>query len=232
VLLNPNHFIERIIFFLPALLMAFVLHEMAHAYVAVAQGDQTPRIDGRLSPDPRRHIDPIGLLMILFVGLGYARPVSINPARLRGQYSRLFVALAGPAANLFLAAVASLVIKLMGSSLQSLPVYCSLTASPADVLRTELLYIYTLNLFLMLFNLVPIPPLDGFELIRTPLRRYNPKLRYQIEVNRNGIFFAFIIFGFIVPSYLNLPWSFFTLMEFVLAPLTQLFGVALSFPCG
>jgi Zn-dependent protease len=232
VLLNPNNLLPRLVFFVPALLIAFVLHEMAHAYVAVAQGDQTPRIDGRLSPDPRRHIDPIGLLMILFVGLGYARPVAINPASLHGRYARLMVALAGPAANLGLAVLASLILKLMGSTIVDLAFApCTLAASPAEVLRTELLYIYTLNLFLMLFNLVPIPPLDGFEVIRGPLRHYNPKLLFQIETNRQAIFFAFIIFGFIVPSYLNLPYSFFTLMTFILTPFEAILGVPLRFPC-
>jgi Zn-dependent protease len=236
---DPANLLPRLVFFVPALLLGFVLHEMAHAYVAVSQGDQTPRIDGRLSPDPRRHIDPVGLILILIVGFGYARPVSINPSRMRGQYSRLLVALAGPATNLALALVASVFIKLLGFGAVATttggmffqPPPCSLTSTPAAVLATELLYIYTLNLFLMIFNLIPIPPLDGFELIRTPLRRTNPRLLYNIEMNQQGIFFAFILVAFLVPSFIPIFPGFLTLVSFLLTPLTTLLGVPLSFPC-
>jgi Zn-dependent protease len=237
IFLGARHPLEHFLFFIPALLLGFVLHELAHAYVAVSQGDQTPRIDGRLTLDPRHHIDPIGLLLIVFIGMGYARPVSINPTRMRGQYSRLMVALAGPLANLLIAIVASLLLKVLGFHSVSTTFGnffnappCSLAASPVGVLATALVYIYTLNLFLMVFNLIPIPPLDGFELIRTPLRRANPRLLHNIEVNAQGIFFLFIIVAFVLPGYLNLP-GFSTIMSLLLSPLTLLLGVPLEFPC-
>jgi len=92
---DPATFLLRVLFLVPALLLGFVLHEFAHAAVALSQGDPTPKNQGRLSLDPRRHLDPVGVLMVLFVGIGYARPVQINPSRLRTEFSRLLVALAG-----------------------------------------------------------------------------------------------------------------------------------------
>jgi len=111
---------------------------------------------------------------------------------------------------------------------------CGLVVSPIEVLKTVLFYIYTLNLFLMIFNLLPIPPLDGFELIRTPLRRNNPKLLYQIESNSQQIFFGFIVIFFLLPAYLPAFdfLSFFRFMLFILQPLVTLLGVPLKLPCG
>jgi Zn-dependent protease len=236
---DPVFFLLRILFLIPALLLGFVLHELAHAVVAVSQGDPTPRNMGRVSLDPRRHMDPLGMVLVLFVGIGYAKPVQINPARLRGEFSRLLVALAGPAANLAIAVVASLAIKLVTPTdpvfgLPDFRSFCSIAVPPLDVLRTALFYVYTLNLFLMLFNLVPIPPLDGFELIRTVLRRNNPRLLFQIETNRQQIFFAFLIIFFLLPSFVQAFdfLSFFRFMSFILRPLVLLLGVPLYLPCG
>jgi Zn-dependent protease len=236
---DPVLFLLHVLFLIPALLLGFVLHELAHAVVAVSQGDPTPRNQGRISLDPRRHMDPLGMVLVLFVGIGYAKPVEINPARLRSEFSRLLVALAGPAANLAIAVVASLALKLLtpADPIFGLPDFraqCSIAVPPLEVLRTALFYVYTLNLFLMLFNLVPIPPLDGFELIRTVLRRNNPRLLFQIETNRQQIFFAFLLVFFLLPAFVQAFdfLSFFRFMSFVLRPLVLLLGVPLYLPCG
>lgn len=236
---DPVFFLLRLLFLVPALFLGLVLHELAHAVVAVSQGDPTPRNQGRLSLDPRRHIDPVGLVLVLFVGIGYARPVQINPNRLRGEFSRLLVALAGPATNLLIAVLASVVLKLIANSqavlgLPNFDAFCSISSTPLDVAKTALFYIYTLNLFLMLFNLVPIPPLDGFELIRTALRRNNPKLLFQVETNSQQIFFVFLIVFFLLPSFVPAFGflSFFRVMIFILTPLINLLGVPLMLPCN
>jgi Zn-dependent protease len=236
---EPLAFLLRILFLIPALLLGFVLHELAHAAVALSQGDPTPRNQGRLSLDPRRHIDPIGLVLVLFVGIGYARPVQINPSRLRSEFSRLLVAIAGPAANLGIAILASVALKVIAASQSVLgfpdfTAVCSLAVSPIEVLKTVLFYIYTLNLFLMIFNLIPIPPLDGFELIRTALRRNNPRLLYQVETNSQQIFFGFIVIFFLVPAFLPAFdfLSFFRIIAFILQPVVTVLGVPLKFPCG
>ena len=184
-------------------------------------------------------MDPLGMVLVIFVGIGYAKPVEINPARLRSEFSRLMVALAGPAANLAIAVLASLALKLLTHTDPlfgglDFKAYCSISVSPQEVLRTALFYVYTLNLFLMLFNLVPIPPLDGFELIRTVLRRNNPRLLFQIESNRQQVFFAFLIVFFLLPSFVQAFdfLSFFRLMAFILRPLVLFLGMPLYLPCG
>jgi Zn-dependent protease len=236
---DPATFLLRVLFLIPALLLGFVLHEFAHAAVALSQGDPTPRNQGRLSLDPRRHIDPIGAILVVLVGIGYARPVQINASRLRTEFSRLLVALAGPAANLAIAIVASVVLKLIAGSqaIFGFPNFladCSIATSPLEIIKTALFYIYTLNLFLMLFNLVPIPPLDGFELIRTLLRRNNPRLVFQMEMNSQQIFFGFIVVFLLLPYYVpSLGFlSFFRIITVILTPLTTLLGVPLQLPCN
>lgn len=236
---DPVAFLLRVLFLVPALLLGFVLHEFSHAAAALSQGDPTPRNQGRLSLDPRRHLDPVGALMVLFVGIGYARPVQINPSRLRTEFSRLLVALAGPAANLAIALVASLALKLIIGSQAGLGplsylAECPPSTSLLEIAKTALFYIYTINLFLMLFNLVPIPPLDGFELIRTPLRRNNPRLLFQIEMNGQQLFFGFILVFFLLPLFVPTFGflSFFRIMELILNPLVTVLGVPLQLPCG
>jgi Zn-dependent protease len=226
---DPNTILLRIAFLVPALLLGFVLHEMAHAYVAVALGDDTPRRQGRLSPDPRRHLDPLGTIMVLLIGVGYAKPVQINPSALRTTTNKVLVSLAGPAANLAVAVIVSIPLKLMGTAQlggKIWPVDCSLTVSPTTVLTTELFYIYSLNLLLAVFNLLPIPPLDGFELVRAYLRRANPRLLFNIEMNRQGILLVFFLVVLFVPGLL------FSILNFVLNPITTLLGVPMFRACG
>jgi Zn-dependent protease len=227
---DQRYLLPRVLFFIPALVIAFTLHEAAHALVANLQGDPTAKNEGRLSLDPRRHIDPLGLIMIMVIGVGYAKPVPVNPSRLKGQLSHLMVSLAGPAANLVLAILVSIPLKLIAGNAGVLGVpdfftTCSLSAAPLDILKTELFYMYTLNVFLMVFNLLPIPPLDGFELVRTVLRRSNPKLLFQIEMYRMQIFFGVLLVFFLLPGAL------FFVIRLVANPVATALGVPLGFPC-
>jgi Zn-dependent protease len=230
--LDPRTFIPRLLFLIPALLIGFTLHEFAHALVAVRLGDPTPRNQGRLSLDPRRHLHPFGTVMVLLAGIGFAKPVMINPRNLKGEMSQLMVSLAGPGANLVIAILASVALKVVAAS-TALPgggpnflSYCSLTTSPLEVLKSELFVVYTLNLYLMVFNLLPIPPLDGFEIIRTTLRKRNPRLLYQIESNRDSIVMVFVLVALIASSLI------FAVMNFIVTPIATLLGVPMGFPCG
>jgi Zn-dependent protease len=222
-------FLLHILFMVPALLLGLVLHELAHAAVATAQGDPTPRNQGRLSLDPRRHLHPWGTIMVFVFGFGFANPVQINPGRLRGGLARFFVAIAGPAANLTLAVLASIPLRLLADSTPAGPQFhasCSLSASPDVLLQTELFYIYALNLFLVVFNLLPVPGLDGFEIVRAILRTRNPRLLFQIEMNRQGIMlvlvFVFLFFAGVV----------FGMFHFVIGPIANILGPPAVFPCS
>ena len=142
------------------LLVAFPVHEFSHALVATRLGDRTAKLFGRLTLNPLAHLDPLGgtLLAISMVtsgfGIGWAKPTPVNPLNLRGgRQSEALVALAGPASNLVLACAAALIYRALG------------LASAVGLLPTIFeLFVY-INLALMLFNLVPIPPLDGSHIL-------------------------------------------------------------------
>ena len=135
---------------LVALLFSVAVHEFAHALAADRLGDPTPRLKGRLSLNPLVHIDPVGLLFILFWGFGWGKPVPYDPFNLRdSDKDGAKIALAGPVSSLFLASSASLVMRFIDNSL----------------LSAILSYFVLLNTYLAIFNLVPIHPLDGFQVV-------------------------------------------------------------------
>ncbi len=154
---SPAELIAAII----TLLVAFTFHEFFHAWTAVRFGDDTPRRFGRLTLNPLSHLDMMGSLMLLFTGFGWAKPVPINPSRLR-QHSRsalLLVSLSGPFANFLLAMLAAVPLRFGWVSL-GVP-QISFFPSPYQFL----IFFFFTNLGLMLFNLIPLPPLDGEEIL-------------------------------------------------------------------
>ena len=141
---------------IPGLLIAMVMHEYAHALVADYMGDDTPRLMGRLTLNPMAHIDPIGALMLLVARFGWAKPVMINPNNFRSwRKGELCVAFAGPAANLIVAFVA-LVDQVVFSRLD-------LFTGTALQLVLSMIVIYNINF--AIFNLLPLPPLDGSRIL-------------------------------------------------------------------
>lgn len=158
----------RIMIWLPIFLVSITLHEFGHAFTAYRLGDQTPKLDGRLSLNPVAHLDPLGTLMILFGPIGWAKPVRVDPSALRGRYGELLVALAGPMANLILAVAAVAILKHA-----PIPVAYEGLIEPLQVMMM-------LNLALAVFNLLPIPPLDGGNILQNLLPyRWRPGY-YQI----------------------------------------------------
>jgi len=154
---------------LPGLLVAITVHEYAHAAVAVAQGDPTPRLRGRLTLNPLRHIDLVGLLMLLTVGFGWARPVEINPYYFHNRRQGLFlVSLAGPLTNLLVALIGLVLLK-------ALPILRE------GLLGFLLLGLYRYNLVLAVFNLLPIPPLDGAKVVAAAARGQLVWIMAQLE---------------------------------------------------
>ena len=148
---DPAAFLQRLVLQVPALLIAVTVHELAHALVADRLGDPTARSLGRLTLNPLPHIDPLGALAFVLAGFGWAKPVPVNAKYFKNPLRDMSrVAVAGPIAN-FLAAFAALVLLL--------------ALRPAGVLPEAglrvLSYVYTFNLILGIFNLIPLPPLDG-----------------------------------------------------------------------
>lgn len=152
--LDPATLISRII----VLVIAFTIHEFAHAITAHYFGDTTPEMNGRLTLNPLRHLDPMGSLLLLVAGFGWARPVPVNPFALqrRSPAAMMLVSLAGPMSNLLMAALGAIPFRL---GLVSLFDAFNTGFFPS---AAHILYEFVLiNLVLLLFNLIPLAPLDG-----------------------------------------------------------------------
>ena len=141
---------------LSALVVSLSCHEFGHAWVARRCGDNTAQRAGRLTLNPLAHIDLMGLLMVMIVGFGYAKPVPTDPRRFTSRYAELLVAAAGPAMNFVLALVA------VNIYLQGLRFGWY---GPFDVLPQSLVFVARINLLLMVFNLLPIGALDGHYIL-------------------------------------------------------------------
>jgi Zn-dependent protease len=154
--LNPSTLIARVI----VLLTAFSVHEFAHAWAANFFGDDTPRLNGRLTLNPMAHLDIMGSLMLLVAGFGWAKPVPVNAYALRRRSSSalMWVSLAGPLSNLIMAVLAAIPFRL---GLVSVQQAFSSVNSILPTLSQLLLEFISINLLLMLFNLIPLAPLDG-----------------------------------------------------------------------
>lgn len=152
---NPLILLYRI----PALLVAITVHEYAHGRVSEAFGDPTPRWSGRLSLNPIRHLDMLGSLMILLVGFGWAKPVPVNPNYYKNpRRDMALVGLAGPITNF----VTAIILGRLGFFFLTGPLGSS---DLAPILGDFLIWIVLINIALGLFNLVPIPPLDGSKVL-------------------------------------------------------------------
>ena len=175
---------------IPAAFLSVVLHEISHGYVAYAMGDPTAKSRGRLSLNPAHHLDIIGLLSMILFGFGWAKPVPVNPYYFRHRKLGMsLVALAGPVSNLLLAFISITLCFLLGL----LPVKINLVF---EGLLYFLLIFATLNVGLAVFNLIPIPPLDGSKVIFSLLPDHTYMKLLQFE--RYGFILLIIL--------LNIPW--------------------------
>jgi Zn-dependent protease len=150
--------IREIILTIPVFLLAISIHEYAHAQVAVSLGDPTPKLQGRLTLNFMSHFSWLGALFLLIAGIGWAKPVQISTRNLKNPTAGLFwISLAGPLANLALAIVLALALKAVGPFLPRSVV--------GQAVGLMLLYGARLNILLMFFNLIPVPPLDGSKVV-------------------------------------------------------------------
>ncbi len=183
-------FLIEIVLTLPAVVIAMSFHEYAHAWMADKLGDYTPRSQGRLTLNPVAHIDPIGLVLLFFVHIGWGRPVEINPNNFTSNKSRstceMLVSLAGPAMNFILAIIFTVIY------------YLLLTYAPdtqiSIILLNIVVYTIAINIGLGVFNLIPLPPLDGEKIFR----RFLPYNAIQwLDTNANLLQFIFMLLWFL-----------------------------------
>lgn len=176
-----------------ALVVAITIHEFSHAYWADRLGDPTPRLQGRLSLNPLRHLDPLGTLMLIIARFGWGKPVVFDPFNLRHpRRDAAIISLAGPASNLILAFICSVFLQILFSYRLSL-LSNSFIGLFVYLIIGLLRPIIVLNVILAVFNLIPIHPLDGFKIVGGILPPDKAREWYQLE-SYGMIFLLFLIF--------------------------------------
>ncbi|MDR1316338.1 MAG: site-2 protease family protein [Spirochaetales bacterium] len=163
--------IERMLYTLPAVIIGLGLHEWAHAFTAWKLGDVTAKEEGRVSFNPLRHLDPLGFIFIVFVGFGWAKPVRFNPENLsHPRRDRALIAAAGPVSNLLLGLAVLGFLKLLLMFLFTSMFIMNLPPKVLDVSLKILLHTAATNLGLFIFNILPVPPLDGSHIFFSSLK--------------------------------------------------------------
>ena len=192
--------VEQLLASIIALVVGLTFHEFSHALVADRLGDRGPRLMGRLTLNPIPHIDPLGALMLLIARFGWAKPVMVNPAALsNGREGMAMVAAAGPAANLIVATAFGVLFRVLD------------LAGVSGVIADVVSLVVLLNVVLALFNLLPIPPLDGYNVALAFL-----PAPQAMTLQRYGQYGVLILLGMILLSYLGSPVN----------PLAWIFGIA------
>ncbi len=188
---------------IPGVIIAMTFHEYGHAWMATKLGDTTPRAQGRLTLNPLAHLDPVGIIMLLFVHIGWGRPVEINPNNFTSNKSRgtceLLVAIAGPIMNFILAFLFILIY-------YAFITYAKLSAKWFFIIEAIIANAIVVNIGLGVFNLIPIPPLDGSKVFR----RFLPYSANEwLDRNMQIIYIIFMILwitgvlGYIVSPVIN-----------------------------
>jgi len=185
-----TNFLVLTVMLVPALLIAIPVHEMGHAAAAYFQGDRSVRYFGYFTLNPRRFLDPVGIIAVFMLLVGWGRKVPVQPNRISTVRQRLVFALGGPAANLIVAFALGLVVR----TFNAIGIHAALT--PIGLLATLVYAVVFLNLSVFAFNLLPIPGLDGWDVIETIFRSRNPRFFFNVSVRRREVWagVAIVIF--------------------------------------
>lgn len=177
---------EVLILLIPTLLFALVFHEFSHAYTAYRLGDRTAAYQGRLTFNPLAHLDPFGSLMILFVGFGWAKPVPVDARNLyHPRRDIMLISFAGPASNLLLGLIGGILFRFLAGA--------GILSSAMELM----LYLFIrINITLAVFNLIPLPPLDGSQIFSGMMMRKNPQLVMNLQMHGPKILFGAILLGY------------------------------------
>ncbi|MDC1050931.1 site-2 protease family protein [Candidatus Marinimicrobia bacterium] len=204
---------EILVLLIPALVLSLCVHEYSHGIVAYYYGDDTAYRNGRLTLNPAKHLDPMGTLMLLFIGFGYAKPVPVNPFNLKNPRNDMIkVAAAGPISNILLAFAGIFTIYLL----------FNINPELISVSLKRFLQIFIqINIYLAIFNLIPMYPLDGGQIFGNLLSEKYPSFannlkiygpRFLLGIILFGLFSGFSIIGLILQPLYHLVYS---ILEFV-----------------
>ena len=190
--MNAVAFLLSALLLVPALLVAIPVHEMGHAAAAYLLGDRSVRYFGYFSIDPRRFLDPLGVIAVFIALVGWGRRVPVQPNRISTPTQQVLFQLGGPAASLIVAIVLGIVYRIYHGV--GLPTTLDLSVG---LIGAALFVIIWLNLSIFAFQLLPIPGLDGWNVIEAILRRRNPRFFYEANVRRREIWVGAVIVIFL-----------------------------------
>ena len=183
--------IEHLPFIILVMVIAFSVHEFAHAWTAYKCGDDTAYREGRVTLNPMAHLDWMGLLLLVVAGFGWAKPVPVRPSRFKHpRLMSILVTAAGPFSNLVLVFLCKLVIAILNAA------HVDLSDAMIETLNVLFFYWVVINLNLLIFNLIPLPPLDGYRI----LEQFMPlHLRIRMMQYEQWTFFLFLLLIFVPP---------------------------------
>ena len=210
---DPMQWLMDKLLLLPGIVIGLSFHEFGHAVVAYKLGDNTPKLQGRVTLNPMAHIDWMGLAALFFCGFGWGQPVQINPFNFKHRRrDELLVALAGVVMNLLLAVVFTIIAKIF---LVAAGGTAFINTTVATGIWQIILYALQINLVLMIFNLIPCPPLDGFNIIANIFGFGGSEMYWNIYRYGSWILVLIIVFGVTgmvispcVQFLMNIAWHF------------------------
>lgn len=189
---SPGEWFMHTLMIIPGVIVGISFHEFAHGFAALKMGDPTAKFQGRLTVNPAAHIDPVGLVALMFCGFGWGKPVEVNPSNFKDRRKgEIIVSLAGVVMNLIIAVITGFIIKFVLMAGDG-----AFAASQlGDIVVTVLVYVIQINLVLMIFNLIPVPPLDGFTVITEIFNLRFTNLYYTMVRYGYFILLALILFN-------------------------------------